>query len=104
MMQIRPYSLRSFKSFTSPSRDTDSTYWALNNDGYILTNYADEGLNDTTVQINDGYVFAEDSIKTGKVILNTGEAVTKFIKVGSHAGIIFNDADTFWLAKDTMGF
>jgi hypothetical protein len=99
MMQIRPYSLRSFKSFTSPSRDTDSTYWALNNDGYILTNYADEGLNDTTVQINDGYVFAKDSIK-----LNTGEAVTKFIKVGSHAGIIFNDADTFWLAKDTMGF
>lgn len=99
MMQIRPYSLRSFKSFTSPSRDTDSTYWALNNDGYILTNYADEGLNDTTVQINDGYVFAKDSIK-----LNTGEAVTKFIKVGSHAGIIFNDADTFWLAKDTMEF
>jgi len=99
MMQMRPYSLRSFKSFTSPSRDTDSTYWTLNNDGYILTNYASNSANDTTVQIKSGYLFAKDSIK-----LNTGESVTKFIKVGSHAGIIFSETDTFWLAKDTLGF
>lgn len=96
-IQVRPQMIRSFKNLTTGSRDLDSTYWQLDREGFVLTNYATEGKNDTTVNIKSGYIYAKDSIK-----LNEGASVIDFIRVGTHAGIVFGGGDTFWLSKDTL--
>lgn len=99
-IQIRPKNLqgmyyRKYKS--TNSRDTDSMYVCLDREGLKITEYIKNHSQDTTTKILDGYGYFKDSVKIGD-----GEVVTKFIRVGTHAGIVFGGKDTFWLSKDTI--
>jgi len=93
-IQIRPYSLRSFKSLTTASRDTDSTYWGIYNYGYDLLKYATQ---DTTLKLRDGYIYAKDSIFTGaiksksgtdSILITDGTIVVTDSIIGNGEGVI----------------
>ena len=96
----KPHQEISFrKQKTTSSVDLDSAWMIL--DRYSLK-YMDYALQDSATKIGAGYGYFRDSVKTSSVKIGDGESVTEFIKVGSHAGIVFNGVDTFWLAKDTL--
>jgi hypothetical protein len=95
MIQIRPYSLRSFKSLTTASRDTDSTYWGVYQYGYDLLKYSTQ---DTTLKLRDGYVYAKDSVKTGlfkslsgtdSTLITDGTIVLTDSIIGDGASVLF---------------
>lgn len=48
--------------------------------------------------------YITSNVNTDRIYLGGGDTLTKSGSAGSHAYIIFNTADTFWLAADTTGF